>query len=134
MGLAMSRSLGDDIAHQAGVSSEPEVMEHEIDPSDQVKTHGDSDSYSVRLHSGCPENIDVLASRHPIERYCILPYNHLWESVSRASGEMRHRSSRTYMGKVSSPTRDNIPVSAACMHAMNKCMQRFNGGSAAIFT
>lgn len=37
MGLAMSRSLGDDIAHQAGVSSEPEVMEHDIDASDQVK-------------------------------------------------------------------------------------------------
>lgn len=36
MGLAMSRSLGDDIAHQAGVSSEPEVMEHEIDANDQV--------------------------------------------------------------------------------------------------
>lgn len=36
MGLAMSRSLGDDIAHQAGVSSEPEVMEHDIDDYDQV--------------------------------------------------------------------------------------------------
>lgn len=36
MGLAMSRSLGDDIAHQAGVSSEPEVKEHQIDANDQV--------------------------------------------------------------------------------------------------
>ncbi|CBN78332.1 Protein phosphatase 2C containing protein [Ectocarpus siliculosus] len=35
MGLAMSRSLGDDIAHQAGVSSEPEVKEHQIDANDQ---------------------------------------------------------------------------------------------------
>ncbi|CAN0541399.1 unnamed protein product [Ectocarpus sp. 12 AP-2014] len=31
----MSRSLGDDIAHQAGVSSEPEVKEHQIDANDQ---------------------------------------------------------------------------------------------------
>ena len=37
MGLAVSRSLGDDIAHQAGVSSEPEIMEHRIDASDQVE-------------------------------------------------------------------------------------------------
>lgn len=37
MGLAMSRSLGDDIAHQAGVSSEPEILEHQIDDSDQVE-------------------------------------------------------------------------------------------------
>ena len=36
MGLAMSRSLGDDIAHRAGVSSEPEIMKHQIDASDQV--------------------------------------------------------------------------------------------------
>ncbi|CAM9453481.1 unnamed protein product, partial [Ectocarpus fasciculatus] len=36
MGLAMSRSLGDDIAHQAGVSSEPEVQEHQIDANDQA--------------------------------------------------------------------------------------------------
>lgn len=40
MGLAMSRSLGDDIAHQAGVSSEPEVMEHDVDESDQVGRWG----------------------------------------------------------------------------------------------
>lgn len=42
MGLAMSRSLGDDIAHKAGVSSEPEVMEHEIDANDQVKIYVNS--------------------------------------------------------------------------------------------
>lgn len=36
MGLAMSRSLGDDVAHQVGVSSEPEIMEHQLDEKDQV--------------------------------------------------------------------------------------------------
>lgn len=44
MGLAMSRSLGDDIAHQAGVSSEPEVMEHDIDDYDQVTWEEDAHS------------------------------------------------------------------------------------------
>jgi serine/threonine protein phosphatase PrpC len=32
-GLAMSRSLGDVVAHQAGVSSEPEFFERDLDPS-----------------------------------------------------------------------------------------------------
>lgn len=36
MGLAMSRSLGDDMAHRAGVSSDPELTEHVIDPNDKV--------------------------------------------------------------------------------------------------
>lgn len=31
-GLAMSRSLGDQIAHSVGVSTEPEVMKFEISP------------------------------------------------------------------------------------------------------
>ena len=30
-GLAMSRSLGDAVAHSVGVSSEPEVFEHVLD-------------------------------------------------------------------------------------------------------
>ncbi len=32
-GLAMSRSLGDSVAHTAGVSSEPEFTERELDPA-----------------------------------------------------------------------------------------------------
>lgn len=32
-GLAMSRSLGDSVAHSAGVSSEPEFYERELDPA-----------------------------------------------------------------------------------------------------
>mmetsp|Transcript_18627 Transcript_18627/g.27208 ORF Transcript_18627/g.27208 Transcript_18627/m.27208 type:complete len:356 (-) Transcript_18627:344-1411(-) len=32
-GLAMSRSLGDSVAHTAGVSSEPEFFERELDPA-----------------------------------------------------------------------------------------------------
>jgi serine/threonine protein phosphatase PrpC len=35
MGLAMSRSVGDSIAHAAGVSSQAEIMTHEIDPLDR---------------------------------------------------------------------------------------------------
>lgn len=34
MGLAMSRSLGDQIAHSVGVSAEPEVTEHTLEPGD----------------------------------------------------------------------------------------------------
>ena len=34
-GLAMSRSIGDDIAHQAGVVSEPHITKHDISPKDQ---------------------------------------------------------------------------------------------------
>lgn len=34
-GLAMSRSLGDCVPHEAGVSSEPEFFERDIDPTDQ---------------------------------------------------------------------------------------------------
>ena len=34
-GLAMSRSLGDFIAHSVGVSSEPEVMRFELQPEDK---------------------------------------------------------------------------------------------------
>jgi serine/threonine protein phosphatase PrpC len=34
MGLAMSRSIGDIIAHTAGVSAEPEVTEHVIEQND----------------------------------------------------------------------------------------------------
>ena len=37
MGLAVSRSLGDDIPHQAGVSSHPDIMEQRIDASNQVE-------------------------------------------------------------------------------------------------
>lgn len=35
LGLAMSRSLGDAVAHKCGVSAEPEVFEHALDPSDE---------------------------------------------------------------------------------------------------
>jgi serine/threonine protein phosphatase PrpC len=35
LGLAMSRSLGDAVAHKCGVSAEPEVFEHTTDPSDE---------------------------------------------------------------------------------------------------
>lgn len=52
MGLAMSRSLGDDIAHQAGVSSEPEVMEHDIDASDQVRQRGEKAEEDVDSEGG----------------------------------------------------------------------------------
>jgi len=34
-GLAMSRSIGDDVSQTVGVISVPEIMEHEIQPSDQ---------------------------------------------------------------------------------------------------
>ena len=34
-GLAMSRSIGDDIAHQAGVISEPHITKHDIGSKDQ---------------------------------------------------------------------------------------------------
>ena len=35
LGLAMSRSLGDAVAHKCGVSAEPEIFEHALDPSDE---------------------------------------------------------------------------------------------------
>lgn len=35
-GLAMSRSLGDDVAHSVGVSNEPEITRHEIDAEDDL--------------------------------------------------------------------------------------------------
>ena len=35
-GLAMSRSVGDSVAHTAGVSSEPEFFVHDLDPSTDV--------------------------------------------------------------------------------------------------
>ena len=35
-GLAMSRSLGDDVAHSVGVSSEPEITIHEINKNDDL--------------------------------------------------------------------------------------------------
>ena len=35
-GLAMSRSLGDRLAHTVGVSSEPEVTEHYLTSKDQI--------------------------------------------------------------------------------------------------
>ena len=35
MGLAMSRSLGDAIAHKSGVSAEPEIFDHTIDEYDE---------------------------------------------------------------------------------------------------
>lgn len=62
MGLAMSRSLGDDIAHQAGVSSEPEMMEHQIDASDQVKSW-----YCAALSV---ENHGVQSSASGVDRVC----------------------------------------------------------------
>ncbi len=34
-GLVMSRSIGDDIAHQAGVISEPHITKHDIGSKDQ---------------------------------------------------------------------------------------------------
>lgn len=34
-GLAMSRSLGDSLCHEVGVSSEPEFFEHRLTPADQ---------------------------------------------------------------------------------------------------
>jgi serine/threonine protein phosphatase PrpC len=34
-GLAMSRSLGDDVAHHFGVSCDPEITEYEIKPEDK---------------------------------------------------------------------------------------------------
>lgn len=34
-GLAMSRSLGDAVAHSVGVSSVPEVVERRIDPKSE---------------------------------------------------------------------------------------------------
>ena len=35
LGLAMSRSLGDAVAHKCGVSAEPEIFEHTVDTSDE---------------------------------------------------------------------------------------------------
>lgn len=35
-GLAMSRSLGDAVAHSVGVSSEPEVFEYSLNPKKEV--------------------------------------------------------------------------------------------------
>ena len=35
LGLAMSRSLGDAVAHKCGVSAEPEIFEHTVDASDE---------------------------------------------------------------------------------------------------
>lgn len=35
-GLAMSRSLGDSVAHTAGVISEPEIFSHELAPEDKI--------------------------------------------------------------------------------------------------
>lgn len=37
MGLAMSRSLGDDLAHESGVSSEPDITEHNVNLHDKVR-------------------------------------------------------------------------------------------------
>lgn len=34
-GLAMSRSLGDEVSHQFGVTSDPEISEYEIQPEDK---------------------------------------------------------------------------------------------------
>lgn len=35
-GLAMSRSLGDYVAHQYGVIADPEIIEYQIKPEDKV--------------------------------------------------------------------------------------------------
>lgn len=63
-GLAMSRSLGDCVPHEAGVSSEPEFVERDIDPDDQfiiVATDGiwdhttPQEAADIILHHSSPD-------------------------------------------------------------------------------
>ncbi|CAN0097502.1 unnamed protein product [Ascophyllum nodosum] len=63
MGLAMSRSLGDDIAHRAGVSSEPEIMEHQIDASDQFLILATDGVWDVMEIGQAAEIVQGYASR-----------------------------------------------------------------------
>lgn len=70
-GLAMSRSLGDSVAHTAGVSSEPEFTERELDPATDkfvvVATDGlwefvtnDQAAEFVHRSRGPTDSVDVL--------------------------------------------------------------------------
>ncbi|KAF0720209.1 Aste57867_478 [Aphanomyces stellatus] len=69
-GLAMSRSLGDAVAHTAGVSSEPEFFVHTLDPNDRclvIATDGlwefMSDDEVIKMiapHTDPKQAVDVL--------------------------------------------------------------------------
>lgn len=59
-GLAMSRALGDAVAHQVGVISEPEVLQHDLTPDDEfmvIATDGVwefiSNEEAVAIVAGC---------------------------------------------------------------------------------
>ncbi|CAM9572007.1 unnamed protein product [Discosporangium mesarthrocarpum] len=91
MGLAMSRSLGDDVAHQAGVSSEPEVMEHTLDSSDQfliLATDGVWDvidvGQAVQIVQGCTSRNGGRPTWDPQEAASVLAHTarKRWESMS----------------------------------------------------
>ena len=47
MGLAMSRSLGDAIVHTVGVSAEPEISDHVVEPSDEFVVIGTDGIWDV---------------------------------------------------------------------------------------
>jgi len=69
-GLAMSRSLGDAVAHSAGVSSEPEFTHHVLNPADRclvVATDGlwefmsnEEVIASVAQHNDPKQAVDIL--------------------------------------------------------------------------
>jgi len=69
-GLAMSRSLGDAVAHTAGVISEPEFTERELNPADKflcVATDGlwefvdNEETVAMAFGASCPSaGVDIL--------------------------------------------------------------------------
>ena len=56
-GLSISRSLGDILAHHIGVTSEPNIKIHDIDPSDRYLAMGTDGIWDIL---GSDEVIEII--------------------------------------------------------------------------
>jgi serine/threonine protein phosphatase PrpC len=100
-GLAMSRSLGDDVAHSVGVSAIPEIIEHTI---------GDADVFAVWASDGVWE----FLSNEDVQAVIFANY----ESVSKSCLELVDRSIEEW--KKEEEVIDDITAVVLDIQAMRK--------------
>jgi len=63
LGLAMSRSLGDSIAHKSGVSAEPEILDHSIDEYDEFMIIATDGVWDVVDNNQAVQMVNNFASK-----------------------------------------------------------------------
>lgn len=80
-GLAMSRSLGDTIAHSVGVLSTPEVVERELTPDDRVIVLGSDGLWEFIDSKECIDMIaDCLKPEDAVERLATAAWRRWFDS------------------------------------------------------